>query len=225
MLNYLASGISTGLSELPLIAINTVASLLLGLAVAGLYRFKNEYSHNLAMTLTLLPALVQIIIMLASGNIGVGVAVAGAFSLIRFRSVAGTSRDIAYLFFAMALGFVIGLGHLVYAFALLVIIGAASMLFTMLRFSGSEQEARTLRIRIPENLDYDGLFDDVFDKYTHTAELETVKTSQMGSLYELTYNVRLKSAAMPKEFIDDLRIRNGNLNIMLSRGRNTREEL
>jgi len=225
LLDYLTSGMTAGFDTLPWLAVNTIASLVLGLAVAWLYRFKNIYSHNLSMTLVLLPALVQIIIMLASGNIGVGVAVAGAFSLIRFRSIAGTSRDIAFLFFAMALGFVTGLGYLSYAFAFLIIIGGASLLLTIFRFSGNEQEIRTLRIKIPEDLDYDGLFDEVFSKYTHCADLETVKTSQMGSLYELTYHVRLKSEAMPKAFIDELRIRNGNLNIILSRERQTREEL
>jgi len=207
------------------IIISTIASLLLGLVVSWIYRFRNTYSQSLAMTLVLLPALVQIIIMLASGNIGVGIAVAGAFSLIRFRSVPGNARDIGHLFLSMALGFVTGLGFVFYAFVFLALIGLASLLLTALRFGQSGDDSRVLRIKIPENLDYETLFDEVFEQYTKSAELQTVKTTQMGSLYELTYQVQLKSASMPKAFIDDLRIRNGNLNITLSRNLREREDL
>lgn len=213
---------SLGLTEL---IITTVLSLVLGLVVSGIYRFRNSYSQSLAVTLVLLPALVQIIIMLASGNIGVGVAVAGAFSLIRFRSVPGNARDIGHLFLAMSLGFVTGLGHLLYAVVFLALTGAASMLLTLCRFGEKQTDTRTLQIKIPENLDYDSLFDEVFAQYTDFFQLETVKTTQMGSLYELTYTVRLKSATMPKAFIDDLRVRNGNLSIALSRGLRVRDEL
>ena len=200
------------------ILVCTIASIILGLAVSGVYRFRNSsYSQSLAVTLVLLPTLVQIIIMLASGNIGVGIAVAGAFSLIRFRSVPGNARDIGHLFMSMSLGFVTGLGYIFYAFVLLLLIGGTSLLLTALRFGERAEEPRVLQIKIPENLDYEGLFDEVFAKYTKRAELQTVKTTQMGSLYELTYKVQLQSGAMPKAFIDELRIRNGNLNITLSR--------
>ena len=196
----------------------TIASIILGLAVSGIYRFRNStYSQSLAVTLVLLPTLVQIIIMLASGNIGVGIAVAGAFSLIRFRSVPGNARDIGHLFMSMSLGFVTGLGYIFYAFVLLALIGTTSLLLTVLRFGEKATETRVLQIKIPENLDYEGLFDEVFVKYAKSAELQTVKTTQMGSLYELTYKVQLQSTVMPKAFIDELRIRNGNLNITLSR--------
>lgn len=207
------------------LAVVTIASLALGMAVSWIYRYKNTYSQSLAVTLVLLPALVQIIIMLASGNIGVGIAVAGAFSLIRFRSVPGNARDIGHLFLSMALGFVTGLGFLLHALLLLILIGGASLLLTAFRFGSGAEDLRTLRIKIPENLDYEGLFDEVFAQYAKSAELQTVRTSQMGSLYELTYTVRLKSSSMPKAFIDDLRIRNGNLNIMLSRELKSREDL
>ena len=207
------------------LVICTIASLLFGLVVSWIYRFRHRYSQSLAVTLVLLPALVQIIIMLASGSIGVGIAVAGAFSLIRFRSVPGNARDIGHLFFAMALGFVTGLGYVFYALIFLVIIGCASLLLTILRFGQAEDDTRVLRIKIPENLDYEELFDEVFAQYTKRAELQTVKTAQMGSLYELTYTVHLKSASMPKAFIDDLRVRNGNLSIMLSRNIRNQDDL
>ncbi|MCL2387271.1 MAG: DUF4956 domain-containing protein [Defluviitaleaceae bacterium] len=203
--------------------ITTLVSLILGLAVSWVYRFKSNYSQSLAMTLVVLPALVQIIIMLASGNIGVGIAVAGAFSLIRFRSVSGTAREIGHLFFAMALGFVTGLGYIFFAILFMLIIGVCSMVLTVTKFGQVEEDIRKLRIKIPENLDYDGLFDDVFEKYTNSAELETVRTSQMGSIYELKYAIRLKSSTIPKAFIDELRVRNGNLSILISRVMRSRE--
>ena len=205
--------------------ITTTVSLILGLIVSFIYRFRNNYSQSLAVTLVLLPALVQIIIMLASGNIGVGIAVAGAFSLIRFRSVPGNARDIGHLFLSMALGFVTGLGHILYAFVFLALTGLASILLTLSRFGEKQTDTRILRIKIPEDLDYEHLFDEVFQKYTEHVELQSVKTTQMGSLYELTYTVRLNSATMSKAFIDDLRVRNGNLNILLSRDMRTRDEL
>ena len=201
----------------------TIFSLLSGFVVSWIYRFRNTYSQSLSVTLVLLPALVQVVILLASGNIGVGIAVAGAFSLIRFRSMPGSARDIAHLFMAMALGFVTGLGFLLYATVLLILIGGTSLILTLVRFE--KGEARVLKIKIPENLDYEGLFDDVFKQYTKSVELQTVRTTQMGSLYELTYKVHLNSATMPKAFIDELRVRNGNLNIMLSRELNDRDIL
>ncbi|MCL2267276.1 MAG: DUF4956 domain-containing protein [Treponema sp.] len=201
----------------------TIASLVFGLAIAGIYVFRNKYSKSLASTLVLLPAIVQVIIMLVNGNIGIGIAVAGAFSLIRFRSIPGTAREIGSLFFAMAIGFVTGLGYIFYAFVFLLIIGGVSLLLTRFSF-GENGNIRYLKIKIPENLDYEGLFDEIFPKYTSSAELEKVKTVNLGSLFELTYAVRLKTSCLPKKFIDELRSRNGNLTIMLSRDIN-REEL
>jgi len=226
MLDTISSSVIT--SELPMLTalvLCTLVSLALGLGVAFVYRFKNAYSQGLAMILVLIPALVQIIVMLASGNIGVGIALAGAFALIRFRSVPGNARDIGHLFLSMGLGFVTGLGYLFFAFVFLVIIGGTSLLLTVTEFGKGEFNYRQLRIKIPENLDYEGLFEDVLDKYALSYELENVRTSQMGSLYELTYTVRLKSTSMPKAFIDELRERNGNLSIILGRGRRDMEEL
>ena len=226
MLETLTSSITAG--ELPILTaviLCTFVSLILGLGVAFIYRFKSAYSQGLAMILVLMPALVQIVIMLASGNIGVGIALAGAFGLIRFRSVPGNARDIGHLFLSMGLGFVTGLGYLFFAFIFLIIIGGASIALTVTNFGSGEINFRTLRIKIPENLDYDGLFDDVLAKYTSSSELDNVRTAQMGSLYELTYSIRLKSPSIPKDFIDELRARNGNLSIIIGRGRRDMEEL
>ena len=213
---------TSALPALQAIILCTILSLIFGLAIAGIYMFKNRYSRSLATTLVLLPAIVQIIIMLVDGNIGVGIAVAGTFSLVRFRSIAGTAREIGALFFAMAIGFVIGLGYVFYAFVFLLLVGGASLLLAQFSF-GEDRSLRFLKIKIPENLDYEGIFDDIFAKYTRSIKLEMVRTINMGSLFELTYVVYLNSQHIPKAFIDELRCRNGNLNIMLSRHRDGEE--
>ena len=225
MLELLGSSILDGIPSVVAVTLSTVVSLIMGLAVASAYRFKSEYSQNMAKTLVLLPAMVQIIIFLASGNIGVGIAVAGAFSLIRFRSIAGNARDIAHLFFAMSLGFVTGMGYLFFAFTFLVCVGCASILLTIFEYGKPEENIHNLRIKIPENLNFQGVFDDIFEKYAESAEMETVKTSQMGSLYELTFLVRLKEPSDMQAFLDELRIRNGNLPITFNRGKLEKYEL
>jgi hypothetical protein len=219
-LNAITASVYGGSFTLQGMILCTVFSLIFGFVTAGTYMFKNNYSRSLATTLVLLPAIVQVIIMLVNKNIGAGIAVAGAFSLVRFRSIPGTAREIGALFFAMALGFVTGLGYIFYAFVFLLFVGGASLLLTQLSF-GEDGSVRVLKIKIPENLDYEGLFDDIFAKYTRSFRLEKVTTSDMGSLFELTYAVRLKSSS--KAFIDELRCRNGNLNITLSRNYNGEE--
>jgi len=225
LLELLGGSILTGMPAITAVTISTIFSLIMGLAVAGVYRFKSEYSQNLAKTLVLLPAMVQIIIFFASGNIGVGIAVAGAFSLIRFRSIAGNARDIAHLFFAMSLGFVTGMGYLFFAFIFLVCVSSAGLLLTIFQYGKPEENVHNLRIKIPENLNFQGVFDDIFEKYAESAELETVKTTQMGSLYELTFLVRLKEPYDIQAFLDELRIRNGNLPITFNRGKLEKYEL
>jgi hypothetical protein len=218
----ITASVTNGVLTLQGMILCTVFSLIFGFVIAGIYMFKNNYSRSLAMTLVLLPAIVQVIIMLVNGNIGAGVAVAGAFSLVRFRSIPGTAREIGALFFAMAIGFVTGLGFIFYAFVFLLLIGGVSLLLACLSFD-EDGILRFLKIKVPENLDYEGLFDDIFDKYATRITLEKVTTTDMGSLFELTYTIHLKSSYKPKAFIDELRCRNGNLNITLSRNRNGEE--
>ena len=225
MLNTISNSVISGTPNVWNIVLCTGFSLVLGLCVAFVYMFKNQYSKSLAMTLVMIPAIVQIVIMLTSGNIGAGVATAGAFNLVRFRSLPGKARDIGSLFFAMALGLATGMGFLFYAFIFTLLIGFASIILTASRFGQKAAHARTLRITIPENIDYDGLFNEVFSAYTQSSELIQVKTTNMGSMYELTYTIQLKSDSMPKAFIDELRCRNGNLNIILSREKRDGEEL
>jgi len=227
-LDFLNSSVINSGPTLQGMIICTIASLVFGLAITGIYVFRNKYSKSLASTLVLLPAIVQIIIMLVNGNIGVGIAVAGAFSLIRFRSIPGTAREIGSLFFAMAIGFVTGLGYIFFALVFLLIIGGVSLLLARFSF-GENGNVCYLKIKISENLDYEGLFDEIFSKYTRSAELEKVKTINMGSMFELTYAIRMKPLgltqrdSMKKAFIDELRGRNGNLTVMLSRDMNKEE--
>ena len=199
---------------LPAFLICTLVSLALGVCVALLCMYKNRYSQTFALTIAMLPAVVQIVIMLVNGNIGAGVAVAGAFSLVRFRSAPGNAREIGMIFLAMALGLATGMGYVVLAVIFFLIMAVFTLILTSLRFGTGRDSERSLKITIPENLDYDGLFDDLFERFTSSCELERVKTTNMGTLYELDYKIMLRDEHSTKNFIDELRCRNGNLNIV-----------
>ena len=192
----------------------TAASLILGLGVAWLSTYKSKSSKSFALTLALLPAVVQLIILLVNGNIGAGVAVAGAFGLVRFRSAPGTAKEIAMLFLAMALGLATGMGYIALAGVFFVVTALFTLALTATGFGESNAGERELKITIPESLDYEGIFDDLLEKYTKSWSFERVKTSNMGTLYELDYRVTLKDERVPKAFLDELRERNGNLNIV-----------
>jgi uncharacterized membrane protein YhiD involved in acid resistance len=202
----------------------TAVSLVLGIASALVYKHKNQCSQSFAVTLAILPAIVQVVIMLVNGNIGAGVAVAGAFSLVRFRSAPGTAKEIGAIFLTMAIGLATGMGYVSLAVVFFIIIAAFMLVLNLLRFGDGDENERTLKITIPENLDYDGIFDDLFEQYTKRSSLEKVKTTNMGTLYELQYSIILKSNEIPKQFIDELRCRNGNLNITCSKA-GTKEAL
>lgn len=203
----------------------TVASIILGIGVACVYMYKNVYNRNFVITLALLPAMVQVVISLVNGNLGTGIAVLGAFSLVRFRSVPGSAREISSIFFAMAIGLATAMGYILYAFIFLLIIGAMTILLTVIRFGDSRSQEKDLRITIPEDLDYTGIFDDLFTTYTRRAELIRVKTTNMGSLYELRYHIVLKDENAEKQFLDKLRCRNGNLTILCGRIATGKDEL
>ena len=195
----------------------TAVSLLLGVGTALVAMYRAHTTQSFAVTLAILPAVVQLIIMLVNGNLGAGVAVAGAFSLVRFRSAPGTAREIGALFLAMALGLATGMGYVWLAALAFVVLGAVMLLLTAVNFGAPRASERVLKVTIPEGLDYEGLFDDLFEQYTSSHTLERVRTSNMGTLYELTYRVTLPGETVPKAFLDDLRCRNGNLNITCGR--------
>lgn len=192
-------------------------SLVLGVGVAYVSMFRSKCTQSFALTLAILPAAVQMVIMLVNGNIGAGVAVAGAFGLVRFRSAPGTAKEIAAIFIAMTIGLACGMGYVALAAVFFVVIAAVMLALTAVRFGERDADARIVKITIPENLDYDGLFDDIFSEYTVSNSLERVKTTGMGTLYELSYRIVPKSGELPKKFFDDLRCRNGNLTITCSK--------
>lgn len=169
------------------------------------------------ITLVLLPVLVQMVIMLVNGNLGTSVAVLGAFSLVRFRSVPGSSKEMAVIFFAMAIGLATGTGFLGFAAVMTLVIGSVFLALEKSRFGEWKQEQKDLRITIAEHLDYTEIFDDIFRKYTSKCCLERVKTTNLGSMYELDYHITLKDHGQEKEMLDAIRCRNGNLTVVCGR--------
>ena len=202
-------------------------SLALGVVMAFAYMYRTRYTKSFVITLALLPAVVCVVIMMVNGNVGTGVAVAGAFSLVRFRSVPGTAKEICALFLAMGAGLIAGMGYLGFAALFTAVMGVMFLLYNQLDFGTKKHSAvfKTLNITIPEDLDYTGVFDDLFAEYTRSHELVRVKTTNLGSLFKLTYHVELRDAAREKEMIDKIRCRNGNLEIAVSQQETVGAEL
>lgn len=216
---------TASLSLVPFLT-SVAAALGLGLLLSLIYCFRSRFTKSFVITLATLPAIVAVVIMMVNGNLGAGVAVAGTFSLVRFRSVPGQARDIAFIFLSMAVGLVCGMGYLGYALLICCILGGANLLLQLADFGGNRARLdRTIRITVPEDLDFVGLFDDVLDAYTSSHDLVGVKTANMGSLYKLTYDVQLKDAGCVRELVDNLRCRNGNLEIALSYQAGSTDEL
>lgn len=196
-------------------AICTAASLVLGCIIAVVYRLTNkDCTGHFLVALLLLPALVQCVIMMVNGNLGAGVAVAGAFSLVRFRSAQGSAQEICIIFLAMAVGLTIGMGYVAFAAAFTVVMMIAFFFACKALFSQRVQE-KQLKLLVAEDVDYIVAFEDLFEEYTGSHRLIRTKTTNMGSLYQLTYRVRIKDPAAEKEFLDALRCRNGNLTVSL----------
>lgn len=222
MINTIFSGIfdvsTTTTVSLGSFALCILTSLFIGVIISMAYTYKAQYTKSFVVTLAMLPAVVCMVIMMVNGNVGTGVAVAGAFSLVRFRSVPGTAKEIGTIFLAMGAGLVAGMGYLGYAVLFSVVMSCIFVLLNTADFGmNSDVECvKTLRITIPEDLDYAELFDDLFAKYTKQAKVVSVKTTNMGSLFKLSYDVVMKRNANEKKFIDDLRCRNGNLEISMS---------
>ncbi len=194
------------------------AALIIGLILAVLYTYKTRYTKSFVMTLAILPAVVAVVIMMVNGNVGTGIAVAGAFSLVRFRSAPGTAKEIGTIFIAMGAGLIVGMGYILFAFLFAVIVGLVSVIYSAIDFGAKKSDTlyRTIRITIPEDLDYTGVFDKVWHEFVNEVKLVQVKTTNMGSMFKLTYDITLKNASDEKKLIDELRILNGNLEISSS---------
>lgn len=204
----------------------TLASLVLGLACTLIYMFKHKYSKNFVVTLALLPIMVQIVILLVNGNIGAGVAVMGVFNLVRFRSIPGTAKDIGFVFLAMAIGLATGMGYIGLGVILTVLVGIMNAIYVLTPLGERKGGARKeLKITVPEDLEFEGLFDEVIGKYTADAELLKVETSNMGSLYKISYAIQMREAGLEKAMIDELRCLNGNLKISLGMATTGKEVL
>lgn len=202
-------------------------SLLIGIILAFGYMLHSRYSKSYIMTLSMLPAVVCVVIMMVNGNIGTGLAVAGAFTLVRFRSVPGSAKEITMLFLAMGTGLLTGMGYIGFGFVFAVVMSAVFTVYNHLDFGIQKNALRykTIRIAIPEDLDYGHIFDDVWEAYTDKCELVRVKSFNMGSMFRITYNIKMKKGVSEKEMLDMIRCRNGNLEITLSKQDNSVEEL
>ena len=194
----------------------TGASVLLGLVIAAVYMFHNRTNRSYCIALVLLPVIVQAVIMMVNGQIGTGVAVMGAFSLIRFRSAPGKAIDICCIFCAMAIGIATGMGYVYFAAFITAVISVLLLLLTGLNF-GAKSAPLELRVTMPETLDYSEAFNECFRKYTLSSELVRVKAGGSDGRYEVRYSVILKRGAGQKEFIDSLRTVNEGLTVILSR--------
>lgn len=192
-------------------------AMVLGVLTSLVFSAKSRHTGSWAQSLALLPPIVTLVIMMVNGNIGAGLAVAGTFALVRFRSVPGTAREITGLFSSVAVGLACGMGYVGCALLFFLVMAAFVALLSLLRFGEAGCGEKQLKITIPESLDYEGLFDDLFQKYAKRWELVRVRTTNMGTLFELSYNISLKAPGSSKEFIDAIRCRNGNLNIIFGR--------
>lgn len=189
-----------------------ISSIITGFILALMCCFKNKSSKNFFITTALLPACVAIIIALVNGNIGAGIAVAGAFSLVRFRSAAGNAKEICIIFITVVVGLAFGMGYIAYAICFALILGSILMILSFLRVFDKKHE-KILKITLPEDLDYTDIFTDLFIKYTKSYRLLKVKSANMGSLFKLSYIIELKNEKDEKKFLDEIRCRNGNLEV------------
>ena len=211
MLNSIFRGSIT----LPALLICLGVAMALGVLTALTFSYRSRHSASFSLTLALLPMVVAVVIMLVNGNIGTGVAVAGAFALVRFRSVPGTAREIAAIFTAMAIGLALGMGYIGIAAIFFVLTAVFTLCLTAINFGAASKYEKSLKITIPENYDYEGLFNDIFERYKVRAHMEKIRLTNMGTLYELTYQTVFPEGKVPKTFLDELRTRNGNLNIVV----------
>ncbi len=196
-----------------------ITAIVLGLIISIVHMKSSRYSKNYVVTLAILPILVSTVMIMVNGNLGTGIAIAGAFSLVRFRSMPGNSKEIISVFFAMTIGIAIGAGYVVFATIITIVVSLMIIVFYLTNFGEDKNRYKTLDIVVPESLDYDCVFEEILNKYTNKYELVRIKTTNLGSLYELRYDITLKDGVKEKEFIDCIRVRNGNLKVCIHRAK------
>lgn len=214
MFNSVLGNVTSTFSTTSLI-VCMLSSLVLGIIIACVHMYTSKYTKNFIISLAVLPALVQVVIMLVNGNLGTSVAVLGAFGLVKFRSIPGNSKEIVSVFFAMAIGLAIGMGYIAFAAFITVIISIILIILSKASFIFKNVNEKKLKIVVPEELDYTTIFDDIMQEYTKKCTIEKVKTVNMGSMYEITYKVTLLEDKNEKNFLDKIRVRNGNLNVTI----------
>lgn len=216
MFNSIFSSTASGM-EVSTALIAAGAAIAMGLILALAHKFTTRNTtKGFLVTLTVLPVLVMAVMVMINGNLGTSIAILGAFSLVRFRSTRGSAKNLLAIFFAMMIGLACGMGHVAFGAVMTAISVVAMFIFTYLPILEPNRKEKVLKIVVPEDMDYTGMFDEIFSKYLSRVDLVTAKTVNMGSLYDLTYNVRLKSGAKEKEMLDEIRTRNCNLKVSLS---------
>ena len=221
----LFSSIFTSTFTLGQFLIAVLASMVLGFVVSIYYMFRNTYSKSFVPSLMLIPAIECVVIIMINGNMGAGIAVAGSFALIRFRSARGSAKDLTAIFMAMAIGIICGTGYIGIAVLFTLIVCAVGMFLSFVKYGECDGQMRYLKITVPENLNYDETFEEVLDNYCSSYEIEKVKTLSLGSLFRVDYSIVMKDTLKIKAMIDDLRIRNNNLEIVCGKEAVSKEEL
>lgn len=215
MFNTIFDTSASGL-EISTALIAAVVALVLGIALAITHSKTSQTTKGMMITLAILPVLVMAVMIMINGNLGTSIAILGAFSLIRFRSIAGRAKDLLAVFAAMMIGLACGMGHVLFATIIMIIYIVATIIFTYTHFLEPDRHERVLKIVIPEDMDYEEVLEDTFKKYTSRHHLVRMKTMNMGSLYKLTYDVKIKHGVKEKEFLDEIRVKNMNLKVLLS---------
>ena len=215
MFNSIFDSSTAGL-EISTALIAAAVALVLGIALAITHAKTSQTTKSMMVTLAVLPVLVMAVMIMINGNLGTSIAILGAFSLIRFRSIAGHAKDLMAVFATMMIGLACGMGHILFATVIMVIYIVATLLFTYTHFLEPDPRERVLKIVIPEDMDYEDVLTDTFKKYTSRHHLVRMKTMNMGSLYKLTYDVKMKHGVKEKDFLDEIRTKNMNLKVLLS---------
>ena len=215
MFNSIFDPTTTGL-EITTALIAAGVALVLGLVLAITHKLTSQTTKGFLITLATLPLLVMAVMIMINGNLGTSIAILGAFSLIRFRSLQGRAKDLLAVFFAMMIGLACGMGHILFGTVITIIAILAIMLFSFTNLLEPDRHERVLKVVIPEDMDYDEVFESIFKKYTSYHRLVRMKTMNMGSLYKLTYDVKIKHGVKEKEFLDAIRVKNMNLKVLLS---------
>ena len=224
-MNNLLGSIFTESLTLGQFMLAMITAIVLGMIVAFAFMCKSNHSNSFVTALVLIPAVETIVIMMVNDNLGVGLSVAGSFALIRFRSIKGTAKELTAVFISMTIGIICGTGYIAIAFIFTLLVCGMMAILSLIDFGKESEQKRYLKITMPESTDYDKAFDDILRRYTTSYELETIKTLTLGSLFRIEYEVTLKDTKKMKKMIDELRTRNGNLEIVLSKIPSDREEL